>query len=138
MGFTFHILHLHFKTNFIRLTLHSCMFKNTTFHERAFNIYTSKPISLGLPCIHVCSNTLLFIGLFYKIFISFPYTLYCWQHYLFQVQPTQPRKLRAETQINMEAYPTKRLQWGKVLHATSQVVGQDYKHNWKVMDGWRQ
>ena len=57
MGFTFHISHLYFKANFIRLAWHSCMFRNTSFHEWAF----------------------------LKIFISFPYTLYWWQSYLFQV-----------------------------------------------------
>ena len=44
-----HFNSIYFKANFIRLALHSCMFKNTTFHEWAF---------------------------FHKIFISFPNTLY--------------------------------------------------------------
>ena len=108
--------------------MHSCMFKNTTFHEWFFTRYsfqyTSKPILIGLPCIHVCLKTLLFMnGLFHKIFILFPNTLYWWQRYLFQVSKTHPRQLRAETQINREACPTKALA-GKVLHATSQVVNQ--------------
>ena len=69
----------------IHVCLETLFFMNNFFTRYSFQ-YTSKPISLGLPCIHVCLKTLLFMnGRFYKIFISFPNTLYWWQCYLFQV-----------------------------------------------------
>ena len=41
------------------LRLHApCVFENTCCMGFTFHIYTSKTISLGLPCIHVCSETL--------------------------------------------------------------------------------
>ena len=40
MGFTFHISHLHFKANFIRLALHSCMFGNTCYMNGLFTRYS--------------------------------------------------------------------------------------------------
>ena len=50
---------------------------------------------------------------------------------------THPRQLRAETQINREAYPIIEALVGKgpPCHKSSSKSGQ--KHNWNVMDGWR-
>ena len=66
---------------------HSCMFKNTTFHE-CFKIFISLYFKANFIrfALHSCMfKTLLFMnGFFHKIFISFPNTLYWWQCYLFQ------------------------------------------------------
>ena len=85
-----------FRANFIRLAFHSCMLKNTTFHEWDF-----------------C-----------KIFISFLNTLVLMAVLLVSGKQTQPRQLRAETQINREACPTKALLGkGPPCHKSSSRLG---------------
>ena len=70
-----------FKANFIRLAFHSCMLKNTTFHEWAF-----------LQDIHFISR---YIVLMAGLLVS--------------DKQTHPRQLRAETHINRDVCPTKAL-----------------------------
>ena len=69
--------------------IHVCsktlLFMNGLLTRDSCHIYTPESFSLGLPCIHVFKNTTSHEWAFYKIFISFPYTLYWWQRYLFQV-----------------------------------------------------
>ena len=85
------------------------MFKNTTFHEWDF-----------------C-----------KIFISFLNTLVLMAALLVSGKQTHPRKLRAETQINKEVCPTNGS--SKERFSMPQVKWEvGLKHNWEVMDGWRQ
>ena len=49
--------------NYWGFMFHACLKTLVTWVLHfTFHIYTSKPISLGLPCIHVCSKTLLFMN----------------------------------------------------------------------------
>ena len=74
-------------------------------------------------------------GLFARYFISRYIVLMA--ALLVLGKQTQPRQLRAKTQINREACPTKALVGkGPPCHKSSSRSG--LKHNWEVMDGWRQ
>ena len=67
-------------TDFYLLRIHApCVFKNTCYMGFTFHIYTSKPISLGLPCIHVCLKTLLLSFYQWAFFIrnSFHFQRHC-------------------------------------------------------------
>ena len=133
---------IYFIANFIKLALHSCMFKNTTFHEWFFykifiSIYfIANFIRLALhPCMF--KNTTFHEWAFSEDIHFISKYIVLMAALLVLGQPTQPRQLRAETQTTGRLVQ-QRLQWGKVLHAISQVVSQVKKQNWKEMDGWRQ
>ena len=121
--------------------MHSCMFKNTTFHEWAFTRYSLllEPISLGLLYIHVCLKTRIFMnGIFIRY--SFHSQIHCIdgsatcfrfsQHNLGNSEPRHKKTWKLVQQIGSSG--------GRVLHATSQVVGRVGNNSWSVMDGWRQ
>ena len=99
---------------FIWHAFHSCVFRNTlhewAFHTRYSISFFPDFVFMAAPKVSGLANTSLVTG------------------GNSQGAPTHHREVLSPTQsrdtINREAHPIQRLQWGKVLHATSQVVSQ--------------